>query len=111
MFEKDPIFVRDNVLRVMRDWGVTPTGRGTGEGDFAYWVDSIIAHEGWEPYWENVRMPNEFLANGHVKGGTTPPVVDPPVPPGDPYMVKLNAMHDDLRESRDILRRVAAKFL
>lgn len=101
MFEKDRAFVLTEVLRVLADWGVPPTGRGTGEGDAEYWVDEIIGHNGWEPYWEDTRMPREFLANGHTKGHPAPA----PVPVGDPYMVKLNAIHADLQMLLTGLRR------
>lgn len=98
MFEKDRAFVRQEVIRVMRDWGVVPSERGTGEGDVENWVDSIIREKGWEPYWEHERMPREFIANGHTKGGSSTPTPAPPaVPAGDPYMVKLDAIHADVQ--------------
>ena len=67
MFEKDRQFVIDRVLEVMNDWGVTPSERGSGVGDFEYWADEIIAHNGWEPYWSDSRMPNAFVAAGYHK--------------------------------------------
>lgn len=102
MFEKDREFVRAQVLRVLGDWGVTPSGRGTGPGDVEDWIDHIVAAKGWEPYWEESRMPREFLEKGYVKGGHPAPA---PVPVGDPYMVKLDAIHADVQTLLKSLRR------
>ena len=98
MYEKDRAFVLAQVLRVMADWGVTPGPRGSGVGDFEYWTDAIVNAKGWEPYWEESRMPRAFEEAGYHKVGTStppPPVVQPP--PNDPYMVKLNAIHADVQ--------------
>lgn len=100
MYEKDRTFVTAQVLRVLADWGVVASGVGSGEGDVAYWVDTILAHKGWEPYWEEDRMPREFTKNGHTKGAP-PPVV----PAGDPYMVKLDAILADVQILKAGLRR------
>lgn len=89
MFEKDRSFVTQQVLRVMSVWGVQPSGRGTGIGDFEYWVDVIIAAKGWEPYWEEDRMPREFTAAGYHRGLVPPDPQPQPTPAGDPYMPVL----------------------
>lgn len=94
MFEKDRDFIRQQVLRVLANWGVAPSARGTGPGDVEDWIDHIVAAKGWEPYWEVDRMPREFLSKGYHLGGTAPA---PGVPAStDPYMIKLDALDQKL---------------
>lgn len=104
MFEKDRQFVTEQVLRVMHDWGVTPSARGTGSGDFENWVDYIIAAKGWEPYWEDTRMPREFTEHGYVKGGSTPQPTPAPTPGAPDYVAILGRI-----ESK--IDRIVAKYL
>lgn len=103
MYEKDRAFVVAQVRRVMADWGVVPSGRGSGVGDVDYWADVIINAKGWEPYWEESRMPRAFEEAGYVKGGSSQPPAE--VPPGDPYMVKLDAIHADVQTLLTGLRK------
>lgn len=68
-------YIHMQVDAVLADWGVTPSGRGTGVGDVEYWCDEIIAHKGWEQYWVD-RIGQECQKAGYSFHPIPPPSSD-----------------------------------
>jgi hypothetical protein len=50
----DPAYVQAQVIANLQKNGITPSGPGSGIGDYAYWTKQVLAGKGWEPYWADL---------------------------------------------------------
>jgi hypothetical protein len=117
MANTDREYIKSQVLRVFQEWGVPPSGRGSGVGDFEYWIDVIqdihnerpAENRGWESYWEESRMPRAFEEAGYRKLSDIPadlPPANPAPTSGDVYLVILARLEGKI----DLLTSKLARY-